>query len=507
MNRERRDLFGEAVSGTASPERWARLQELLAADAETRRAWREYVNVHVGLKTYCALPGAVADPLPELRRQRPMFLAAAALLLAALGLALLLRSPEPALGRLSRSSGARWGSKPPGPAIPPGRLDLVEGFAEITLENGVRLVLESPVGLELLSGQRARLDRGRVVAHVPDAARGFTLETPRARLIPPGAEFGAEVRADGETQVQVFLGGVVAESAGGTVRLEAGRAWRWSAGPPEGIPFEPERYVRMFPTDTDGGQPAGPIYNRSRLGEIRAVPAPGPVTADGELGEWDRRAAFSSACWPPYHESHTLEGMLMYDERFLYVAARVGDPAPLRSVMDPQADPKEYAWRGGSVILRLAADPALQGPFTAKGPPLADAKHPEIGRRPEDVNERIAHLTFWFHRPSGRPRLQVSYGMDFHGERVDPPGWSGAFRAHPNGLGYTMEYAVPWSLLNAGARPPRAGDRLPSTWTVHWSDQEGRLSRGHLVEGVNLSEPPYRFLRGETWGRALFEGR
>lgn len=500
------DLFAEALAGDLTPERKAELESLLLRDADARRAWREYANLHVGLKTYCAMPGSLA--LPGRRRRWP-FAAAAAILLAA---ALFALQPSPSLGRVSRLSGSDWNADA---VIKPGRLDLASGFAEITLTNGIRLVLEAPATIHLESVLRARLERGRVVAHVPPEGRGFTVETPRARLIDLGTEFGVGIFENGETEVQVFLGEVIAEckdTTGATQshRLEAGKAVaiaRDVAGAPQAIPFEPERFVRMFPTENSAFQPAGPIYNRSRMDTVRVVPAPPGVTIDGELADWDRGGAFTAACWPPYHESHTLEGMLMYDERFLYVAARVRDPAPMKSVMDPAVDPSHHAWRGGSVILRLVAAPEVGWPFQAKGKPLADSRNPDLGRRPQDVDDRITHLVFWYHEPSRKARLHVSHGMDFHGERIDPPGWSGVFRADPNGLGYRFEYAIPWALFHAEQRPPRGGDVLPSSWTVHWSDQEGKLSRGHLVEIVNLDDPPPRFLKGATWGKAVFEPR
>jgi ferric-dicitrate binding protein FerR (iron transport regulator) len=499
------DLFAEALSGEMTPERKAELESLLVRDADARRAWREYVNLHLGLKNYCAMPGALAAP----RRSRRWWPFAAAAAAAVIVVAVFALQPSPSLGRVTRLSGTAWS---PDATVKPGRLDLATGFAEITLTNGIRLVLESPVTIHLLSTSHARLERGRVVAHVPPAGRGFTVETPRARLIDLGTEFGVGIFENGETEVQVFLGEVVAEckdTTGATRshRLEAGKAVaiaKDTAGAPQAIPFEPERFVRMFPTENSTIQPAGPIYNRSRSDTVRVVPAPPGVTIDGDLADWDRGGVFNGACWPPYHESHTLEGMLMYDERFLYVAAKVGDPAPMKSVMDPAADPGQFAWRGGSVIVRLAAVPEAGWPFQANGKALAHARNPDLGRRPQDVDDRITHLTFWYHQPSKKARLHVSHGMDFHGERTDPPGWSGVFRAHPNGLGYTFEYAIPWALLNAEKRPPRAGDVLPSSWTVHGSDQEGKLSRGHLVEIVNLDDPPPRFLRGATWGKAVF---
>ena len=57
-----------------------------------------------------------------------------------------------------------------------------------------------------------------------------------------------------------------------------------------------------------------------------------PPIIDGDLSDWDRSGAFYSACQPPYHENYYLEGMMMYDEQFVYIGAHVGDPAPMRSV-------------------------------------------------------------------------------------------------------------------------------------------------------------------------------
>jgi hypothetical protein len=485
--RELHDLLGELTRGEPPS---ARLREILASDAEARRVYREYLNLHVALKSYGAIPEVAA---PRRFAWRPPLGSIAA---AGMMAVLLLAPSVPELARLTKVSGARWAEGRP--SLHAGSdVDLVFGYAELALVNGVRLVLEAPVRLRLESAQRVRLESGRVVAEVPPGARGFTIDTPPARVVDLGTEFGVAVSEDGETEVQVFRGEVVAECQGTRHHLEAGRAVRIDAGasPPRGIEFQSDRFMRMFPTDDDGGQPAGPQYNQSWLDAAWVMPAPAGVKIDGDLSDWDRTGAFSSACRPPFHESHTLEGLMMYDEACLYVAARVGDPAPLRSVTS------RPPWRGGSVILRLAPP---GWPLEAKGPPLADAKHPEIGRRPMDVDERIAHLTFWYHAPTSTPRLHLAYGMDFHGEVAEPAGWTGAFRRRPDGLGYTLEYRIPWSLLHAEARPPRAGDILPSTWTVHWSDLEGKLSRGHLVEITNLDEPPFRFLRGRCWGKALF---
>jgi hypothetical protein len=79
------------------------------------------------------------------------------------------------------------------------------------------------------------------------------------------------------------------------------------------------------------------------------------VTIDGDLSDWDLSGTFEARCSGPFAESYYVHGSMMYDEQHLYVAARVGDPMPMRNVIDPNTDPWS-AWMGGSVQLRLSTD-------------------------------------------------------------------------------------------------------------------------------------------------------
>ncbi len=555
------DLIGAVLDGGATAEQRAALNERLASDAHARAAYRRYVNLHVALKTYhpalTAMPlrrgdapshtcaeapaaAAAATRDPSWWRSLRLRLLVAAVSGAAAAAVLIAMFVRPRIGttpavrstaagagaedvvvaHITRVTQARFNGRAEAPVVGAevraGTLELADGFAEITLTNGVRMVLEAPVKVELPASKGATLRSGRLVATVPEGARGFSIDTPRARVVDLGTEFGVGVRESGDTEVQVFRGVVVTQwqgpeghkvdqqlTAGNAVSIEAS-----AKSAPRGIPFEPERFVRMFPTDADSGDLGGPIYNRSRFSTVHVVPRPAhQITIDGDLSDWDRSGAFYSACLPPYHESHYVEGMMMYDREYLYLGAHVGDPAPMRSTMDPPAGRDQYAWRGGSVIVRLCVDPKLGWPLPSLGKPEADFTRADAGTRPEDVSEQIVHATMWYHRTSGRARLLLSYGMDFHGERTDPPAWEGSFKMDPNGLGYTLEYAIPWSLLNASARPPQAGDQLAACWTVHWSDQEGKFSRGHLVEITNPQAGPFRFLRASTWGKAIYHDR
>jgi hypothetical protein len=52
---------------------------------------------------------------------------------------------------------------------------------------------------------------------------------------------------------------------------------------------------------------------------------------------------------------------------------------------------------------------------------------------------------------------------------------------------------------------------LAALWMVHWSDVEGRIARGQLVEVTNHQPhkgqdlPPYiYFQNGPSWGKAIY---
>ncbi|MEX0687919.1 MAG: hypothetical protein WD072_04555 [Pirellulales bacterium] len=77
---------------------------------------------------------------------------------------------------------------------------------------------------------------------------------------------------------------------------------------------------------------------------------------------------------------------------------------------------------------------------------------------------------------------------------------------HPDGRGYTLEYAIPWTTLGFADDPPQSGDTLATAWELHLSDETGRLWRNQIIEIRNQKEPPGIFLfeRAATWGRANF---
>lgn len=174
----------------------------------------------------------------------------------------------------------------------------------------------------------------------------------------------------------------------------------------------------------------------------------------------------------------------------------------MRRVMDPETA-GDYAWSGGSVELRLSTDRTLSWPVQAVKPSQRKG-----GLHPQDTSGRIAHLTLWYFQPREQPCLEIRYGMNLDRGVVNPPGWQGAFRKSPDGKSYTLECAIPWSLLGAGDDPPRAGDELGLCWIINWSDASGKRWKGQLLE---IKNPAYSargqeaFIFGETWGKAIYK--
>ncbi|HRZ58681.1 MAG TPA: FecR domain-containing protein [Candidatus Paceibacterota bacterium] len=524
-----------------------RLNDLLRDDGKARSFLLAYGSIHARLSWEYG-PTLADKPLAQLSRvedegchprpdrsnqeasgfnwlawfsqRRPLLVrlgGAFAVLALGLGVFLVTRlrpsQPEP-LAVVTRCLGVQTadsrGDLRSGQGLGPGRLTLEAGTVEVTIQNGARILLEGPATLELLTPLRAYLQAGRAVVHVPEAASGFVIETRDANVLDVGTEFGVKVGPDRGTEVQVYQGSVftAAKSAAGRTnspqRLLAGSAARLDPDATEmfqTLPFAPDRFVRQLPETKAGSKDTLPLSNQPRWDRIEIMPASQPVAIDGNLSEWDRQRMFRSQC--DGAKDHGVEGALMYDADYLYLGAHVADPAPMRNVIDPATD-GDAGWKGGGLQVRLSTDRNLGWPVDANADIYYQGQ--PMTQRPQDLNERIVHLTLWHHAPGQKDCLHVSYGMDFHGGQTNPSGYRAAFRKDADERGYTLEYAIPWALLKAQADPPRAGDILAATWTVHWSDDSGRRWRGQLVEIRNPSEPPRNnpWDRAAGWGKAMY---
>lgn len=85
---------------------------------------------------------------------------------------------------------------------------LASGTAEIQFYSGALMTIEGPAEISLKSAWEADCREGAVRLQVPPAARGFKLNSPTAKIVDLGTEFGLVVK-NGKSQVEVFDGEIV----------------------------------------------------------------------------------------------------------------------------------------------------------------------------------------------------------------------------------------------------------------------------------------------------------
>ncbi|UUO07210.1 FecR domain-containing protein [Blastopirellula sp. J2-11] len=140
-----------------------------------------------------------------------------------------------------------------GDALRNGRYELSEGFAEITFDNDVEVVIESPADFEIVSDMKMVMHRGRISAIVSPAGEGFSVETPSIELTDFGTEFAVEVTPDRASEVHVFSGEVkvtpkLAREGMERLQLVSNQATRvrQTSGIPEGIDIDLDRFLRRL---------------------------------------------------------------------------------------------------------------------------------------------------------------------------------------------------------------------------------------------------------------------
>jgi hypothetical protein len=280
---ELRKLFTDCVSGDISPEQHELLQEVLKGDSQARAAFREFMDLEAGLRTW-ATEDAAADlthATPphriagERSNRRLLAAAAAAASVALVAMSLwvlwyLDDSPQPialpsggegvatfaSLGTIRQTEGCVW--EPPislasGSKFSRGTLSLVSGNAELQFTSGTNIVLEGPCELEVLSADAAYLLAGKVFVDVTELSDGFTLETPDATIVDLGTEY-AVLLDDESTEIHVFEGSVIWEPGGNAKatfaeQIEAGEARRYvRSRPTQGarIPLGMRQFVRSL---------------------------------------------------------------------------------------------------------------------------------------------------------------------------------------------------------------------------------------------------------------------
>ncbi len=249
--------------------------------------------------------------------------AAAAVLAVALTGGLLFSLIPPRRATVAQQTAAVWdgAAYAPGDAVRQRVLTLKEGCAELTLVNGVRLILEAPVTLDLSDTRRVLLKAGSLVATVPRQAQGFTVITPSSEVVDLGTAFGISVDQGGGSEVCVLEGTVKARGSSVQPFVTMTKNEACTFDPDRQMAMirsEPARFLRALPGRSSAkpeylhwgfDQPARPaacsgpgIQGRLYDGEMKALGhGEGPLVQKGVFGDalyFNGRDAYVETAFP-----------------------------------------------------------------------------------------------------------------------------------------------------------------------------------------------------------------
>jgi hypothetical protein len=306
---ELQPLIEAHLNQTASDEQTARLQDLLRANPEARRIYRQYICVESAMHDLASAESGLAAVHPatvptHTARYRPWMAWAAALaLLASIAGTWFYQqksdSPSvsgPGIAVLTRLVDVQWkpGQTPlqAGSTLGPGRIAIAGGLAQLEFLSGALVVLEGPAELELVSPERAVCKEGRLRSNVPPQAHGFTVAIPGMDVVDLGTEFALSVAPGSDHQVHVLSGEVRLQPAtGAPASLYAGQALLLSkTAPPSTIPADPSAFAGPAEIATRARDRRGILRERWAQEHSRINSLPGLLAYyDFERGEsWSR---------------------------------------------------------------------------------------------------------------------------------------------------------------------------------------------------------------------------
>ncbi len=231
-------LIDSYVNGSISAESMERLNELLRDDVEARKEFAELLNLDSALAAAAAgwslekgevNQGAVASHRIIKFPVAAHWLAVAVCLALFLGGSWWWRAEQSVFATVHLGAGVEQLAD--GARLRGESYKITAGSVELITKRGARVVIEAPAAFRFESAQRLHLQHGRVAADVAPGAIGFTVITPTGEAVDLGTKFGVDAPKEGEAEIHVFEGEVIAQSTGGKKQsLRDGEAFSLRAG-------------------------------------------------------------------------------------------------------------------------------------------------------------------------------------------------------------------------------------------------------------------------------------
>ena len=123
------------------------------------------------------------------------------------------QAPAEPVAVLTKAVGLVWEDDAPkklkvGASVYPGGWQMKTGLSQVELMQGATVIFEGRVSSEFLNSNAAVLKRGKMRAHVPKVAVGFSVDLPMGKIVDLGTDFGIHVHEEGSAEVYVYKGKV-----------------------------------------------------------------------------------------------------------------------------------------------------------------------------------------------------------------------------------------------------------------------------------------------------------
>lgn len=221
------------LDGLATAEEVQQLQNILLTQPDSRRLFADLANLDAALAEQAAgwdSPVQAKSAKPLRTSISHLWLAAAATLALCITGTWWWQSSNAVHATVAHGIGSSVFSE--GMQIHGAAYEMEAGTVEFITARGAKVVIEAPASFRFENGQRLRLERGRVAADVPPSAKGFTVVTPTGQAVDLGTQFGVDVPQQGQAEIHVFKGEVIAQSSKGgkSHSLKDGQAYSLESG-------------------------------------------------------------------------------------------------------------------------------------------------------------------------------------------------------------------------------------------------------------------------------------
>ncbi|MCH2208088.1 MAG: FecR domain-containing protein [Lentisphaerales bacterium] len=248
-------LLEEGLSDAQKSE----LSDLLASDKAAREYYDNYIDTHIALDWHFAgnsleLPSGLECEITVKQQPKKFPVVSFLLSVAALIIIGVMLSVPKTSGdfRLTNTVSAVWEGEAlrVGDSLAKSKLKIKSGYGEFVSAGGVKLVVEGPADLDLVSEKKVILNKGKLVAYVPDKNSGFKVDTPKTEVLDLGTEFGVSVEENGDTEIHVLEGQVETSTKGKKALVNKSEAKVYSSGKTVLGKADAGRFMRILPERT-----------------------------------------------------------------------------------------------------------------------------------------------------------------------------------------------------------------------------------------------------------------